>query len=67
MQEYQDVFAKEFQDMKGIVEELGIMKIPLKPDARPIKKRPYRLNLKYKERVKEQLDQLLKHDLIKPI
>jgi len=67
LQEYQDVFAKEFQDMKGIVEELGIMKIPLKPDARPIKKRPYRLNLKYKERVKEQLDQLLKHDLIKPI
>jgi len=39
--------------MKGIVEELGIMKIPLKPDARPIKKWPYRLNFKYKERVKE--------------
>jgi len=59
LKEYQDVFAKDFWDMKGIVEELGVMRIPLKPEAQPIKKRPYRLNLKYKERVKQQLDQLM--------
>jgi len=41
--------------MKGIVEELGVIKILLKPDAKPIKKRPYKLNQKYKERVREQL------------
>ena len=56
LKEYQDVFAKDFQDMKGIVKELGVMRIPLKLEAQPVKKRPYRLNLKYKERVKQQLD-----------
>jgi hypothetical protein len=30
--------------MKGIVGELGEMKIPLKPDAKPVKQRPYRMN-----------------------
>jgi hypothetical protein len=34
--------------MKGIAEDLGEMKIPLRPDARPIKKKPYRLNPIYK-------------------
>jgi hypothetical protein len=33
--------------MKGIAWELGEMKIPLKPEARPVKKRPYRLNPVY--------------------
>ena len=67
LKEYQDVFAKEFRDMKGIIEELGVMRIPLKPEAQPVKKRPYRLNLKYKERMKQQLDQLLQQGLIEPI
>jgi hypothetical protein len=38
--------------MKGIVGELGEMKIPLKGDDKPVKKRPYRLNLAYKKMVK---------------
>jgi hypothetical protein len=28
------------------------MKIPLKPGAKPVRQRPYRLNPKYKEKVK---------------
>jgi hypothetical protein len=41
--------------MKGLVGELGEMKIPLKPEARPIRQRPYRLNPMYKKKVKEKL------------
>jgi hypothetical protein len=46
--------------MKGIVGELGEMNIPLQPGAMPISQRPYRLNLKYKEKVKEEIDRMLK-------
>jgi hypothetical protein len=37
---------------QGIVGELGEMKIPLKPDAIPIRQIPYRLNPMYKKKVK---------------
>jgi hypothetical protein len=39
--------------MKGIFGDLGEMKIPLKPSVNPVRQRPYKLNLKYKEKVKE--------------
>jgi hypothetical protein len=35
------------------------MKIPLKPDVNPMILRPYRLNPKYKEKVKEEIDRML--------
>jgi len=53
--------------MKGIIKELGAMNIPFKWEVRPIKKGSYRLNIKYKERVKYQLDQLLQQGLIELI
>jgi hypothetical protein len=52
LHEYQDLFPTKFTDMKGIKGPMGEMKILLKEDARPIKKRPYRLNLKYKRKLR---------------
>ena len=43
LHEFQDLFPTNFSEMKGIVDDLGEMKIPLKPNAKPIKERPYRL------------------------
>jgi hypothetical protein len=43
------------------------MKIPLKLDARQVKKRPYRLNPKYKEKVKIELDRMLEAGIIEPV
>jgi hypothetical protein len=43
------------------------MKIPLKPEARLVKKRTYRLNPVYKQKVKEEIDQILEADIIQPI
>jgi len=34
---YQDLFPTKFSDLKGIVGDLGIMKITLKPNVKPIK------------------------------
>jgi hypothetical protein len=53
--------------MKGIKGPMGEMRIPLKPDARPFKKRPYRLNPKYKEKVKIELDKMLEAGIIEPV
>jgi hypothetical protein len=47
LHEYEDLFPTKFTDMKGIKGPMGEMKIPLKPDARLVKQRPYRLNPKY--------------------
>ena len=43
------------------------MKIDIKPNARPIKKRPYNLNHKYKEIVKKEIDNMLAAGIIYPI
>ena len=37
LHEFQDLFPTNFSEMKGIVGDLGEMKIPLKPDAKPFK------------------------------
>jgi hypothetical protein len=50
--------------MKGIKGPMGEMKVPLKPDARPVKMRPYRLNPKYKEKVRIELDRMLEAGII---
>jgi len=47
--------------MKGILGDLGVMRIPLTLNVNPIKQRPYRLNPKYKEKVKEELGKVI-HD-----
>jgi hypothetical protein len=43
------------------------MKIPFKPDARLVKQRPYRLNPKYKQKVKIELDRMLEAGIIEPV
>jgi hypothetical protein len=40
LHEYQDLFPTKFTDMKGIKGPMGEMRIPLKPYAKPVKKRP---------------------------
>jgi hypothetical protein len=53
--------------MKGIAGELDEMKIQLRPDVRPIRQRPYRLNPIYKQKVKAEIDRMLEADIIEPI
>jgi hypothetical protein len=56
LHEYRDIFPTSFLEMKGIGVELGEMKIALKPYANPLRWRPYRLKMKYKEKVKVEID-----------
>jgi len=59
LHEYQDRSPTTFSKMKGIVGELGEMKILLKLDAKLVIQRPYRFNPKYKEKVKEEIGYML--------
>ena len=67
LKEYQDVFARDYKDLKGLVEEMGEMKIDLLLDATPVKKRSYKLAHKYKEIVKTEIDNMLTIGIIYPI
>ena len=53
--------------MKGILENLGDMNIPLNLDAKPVRKRLYHLNPWYKESVKDELDRMLDAGIIDPV
>ena len=46
---------------------MGEMKIDIKPEAKPVKKRPYKLAHKYKEIVKKEIDSMLAAEIIYPI
>jgi hypothetical protein len=67
LHEYHDLFSTKFTDMKGIKGPIGEMRIPLKPDARPFKQRPYILNPTYKEKVKTELDKMMEAGIIEPV
>ena len=64
LHEFQDLFLIKFSKMKGILGDLGEMKIPLKPDVKPVRQLPYRMNPRYKERVKVELDRMLDAGII---
>jgi hypothetical protein len=65
--EYSDLFPIIFIEIKGIAGELGEMNIPLKLEARPIIKRPYRLNPIYKKKVREEINRMLEAGIIEPV
>ena len=67
LHEYQDLFLTKFSKMKGILGDIGVIKIPLKVDAKPVKQCPYRLNPKYKEKVKMELYKMLAAGIIEPV
>lgn len=67
LREYQYLFPNILSKMKGIVGRLGEMKIPLKLDVKPIKQRSCRLNLKYKEKIKEEHDKMLPEGIVEPM
>jgi len=64
LREHQDLFPTKFTELKGIIGDLGVINITLKLDTKPVKKRPYCLNLKYKEKVRLELDKMLTTSII---
>ena len=59
LDEFQDQFSTKFHEVKGILGDLGEIKIPLNTDVEPVKKRLYRLNLRYKECGNAKIERML--------
>ena len=53
------MFPTKFIEMKGILRDLGVMRNYLKEGAKPVKQHPYRLNPRYKEKVRQELDKMI--------
>lgn len=61
------MFPTNFTELKGIIGDLGIIKITLKLDAKLVNQTPYHLNPKYKEKVHLELDKMLMVGIIEPV
>ena len=57
----------KFTEMKGILGDLGVTRIPLKEGVKPVKHRPYRLNPRYKEKVRQELDKMIAAGIIEAV
>lgn len=62
--EYKDVFAWTYKDLKGVPPELCVHRIPLMEGARPVRKRPYRMNKNYAAKVQEEIEKMLDAGII---
>jgi len=58
IREYQDLFQTKITELKGILSDLGMMKITMKPDTKLVKQQPYWLNTKHKAKVHEELEKI---------
>ena len=68
MKSYQDVFAWSYQDLEGIPPEIGVHTIPLVEGTRPVYQgRAYKLNPKYAEAVKLELEKMEAARIIVPV
>ena len=57
----------KFIEMKIIFGDLGVMRIPLKEGMKPVRQLPYRLNPRYKEKVRQELDKMITTGIIEVV
>ena len=53
-----------YKDLKGLLQEMGEMKIELLPNAKLVNKRTYKIAHKYKDIIKTEIDRILKDGII---
>ena len=65
LKEYADCFAWEYHEMPGLSRELVDHRLPIKPGFRPFQQPPRRYNSKLYDRIKAEIDRLLKAGFIR--
>jgi hypothetical protein len=66
LREFRDCFAWDYTEMPGLSRELVEHRLPIKHGFRPHKQPPRRFNHDIHDRVKEEVDRLLKANFIRP-
>jgi hypothetical protein len=64
LREFSDCFAWEYTEMLGLSRELVEHALPIKPGFRPYRQPPRNYNSELMGRIKEEIEQLLKHILL---
>lgn len=64
LREFKDVFAWSYEDMPGLDPEIAVHKIPLKPDAKPVKQKLRRVRPEQALMIKEEIVKQLKAGFI---
>ena len=65
LKEFKDCFAWDYSELPGLDRQLVEHKLPMKPDAKPIKQKPRRMEPKITLKVKEEVNRLLKARFIR--
>ena len=64
LKEYRDVFSWTYKDPKGVDPAICQHTIPMRDDAKPSKQRPYTYNENFANKIKEEINKLLKAKFI---
>ena len=67
LKEYKDVFAWSYQEMPGLSLNLVVHKLKVDPNAKPVKQLPRKYCLEVEEKIKLEVQKLLKERFIEEI
>jgi ribosomal protein S17E len=67
LKEYQDVFSRDYKDIKGLVEEMREVKNKMILDEKLVKNQPYILVYKYHDIVKREIKNKINARIIYPV
>ncbi|XP_039683800.1 uncharacterized protein [Medicago truncatula] len=66
LKEYKDFFAWDYNEMPGLKREVVELKLPIRPDKKPVKQIPRRFAPQILPKIKEEIDRCLKCGFIRP-
>ena len=67
LKEYRDVFAWSYQEMPGLNQNLVVHKLKVDPNVKPVKQPPKKYHLDVEEKIKFELQKILKAKFIEEI
>jgi len=64
LRKYKDCFAWDYSEMLGLSRSVVELKLPIRPDKKPIKQLPRRFTPQVMSKIKEEIERLLKRKFI---
>jgi len=65
LRKYKDCFAWDYNDMFGLRKNVVELKLPIRPEKKPLKQLPRRFAPQIMSKIKEEIERLLKSKIIK--
>jgi len=65
LRKYKDCFSWDYNEMKGLSRSMVELKLPIRPDKKPVKQLPRRFAPQVMPKIKEEIERLLKRKFIR--